>query len=304
MDKDHPEGNLDFSEMSDDEPSEIVEARPGRYPQEAVEGAKGESESRVHDEARAGGERQAETVAGAPHVPPTQLSGGRLFSTGQITLATFLGAPLAGCLLLARNYQLLGKGAAAWQPLLIGVVTTAVLFTLALLLPENVPGLALSGGSCIGMHYYAKQWEGGAIEAHLKSGARQGSWAAAVALGIGCSVVLIGLLIAAALTFDVGPAPEGERRDMPVARVRVSQAGQVEMNGVKLTPEQLRKALAGLRDEGGGVMYYRERWDEPPSAEAAKAFEVIIEAGLPVRMSSKPDFSDYIGPDGVPVPIR
>ena len=91
---------------------------------------------------------------------------------------------------------------------------------------------------------------------------------------------------------------------MPVARVRVSQEGQIEMNGVKLTPEQLRSALAKLKDNGGGVMYYRERWNEPPSPEAAKAFEVIREVGLPFQMSSKPDFSDYIGPDGVPVPIR
>ena len=290
--------------MSGDELSEIVDARPGRYTQEMVEGAKKELENRVHEDVRAESDHPVVTVEPQPPVLPTQLSDGKLFSTGQITLATFLGAPLAGCLLLARNQQVLGKGAAAWQPLVVGGITTTLLFIIALLLPENVPGVGLPIGSCIGMYYYAKQWQGGAIETHLKAGARQGSWAAVVALGIGCSVVLVGLLIAAALTFDIGAAPEGEARDMPVVRVRVSQAGQIEMNGVKLTREELRNALTKLKADGGGVMYYRERWNEPPSAEAAKAFEVITEAGLPIRMSSKPDFSDYIGPDGVPVPLE
>ncbi|HEX7318109.1 MAG TPA: hypothetical protein VF297_29670 [Pyrinomonadaceae bacterium] len=300
--------------MSDDELSEIVGAMHGRYSREVIDGAKSELENRAHDVARAESDRhddarvesdsQVLMVESPPSFLPTQLSDGKLFSTGQITLATFLGAPLAGFLLLARNYQVLGKGATAWQPLLVGVVTTALLVILGLLLPENVPGTGLSMGSCIGMYYYVKQWQGGAIDAHLKAGARQGSWAAVVVLGLGCSVVLIGLLIAFALTFDVGAPPEGEVRDMPVARVRVSQAGRIEMNGVNLTPEQLRSALAKLKAQGGGVMYYRERWNEPPSAEAARAFEVITQAGLPIQMSSKPDFSDYIGPDGVPVPIR
>jgi hypothetical protein len=314
--------------MSDEELSEIVDARPGRYAQELVDGAKGELENRAHGVARGEGDRRHDarsesdlrvaTDVSQPPVPstqppvpstqppitPTQLYDGRLFSNGQITLATFLGAPLAGCLLLARNHQVLGKGASAWQPLVIGLVTTTLLLILGLLLPENVPGPGLSIGSCIGMYYYAKQWQGGAIEAHLKAGAPQGSWWAAVVIGLGCSVILVGLLIAAVLTFGIGAEPEGEAPAMPVARVRVSQAGQIEMNGVKLTREQLRSALTKLKADGGGVMYYRERWNEPPSEEAAKAFEVITEAGLPIRMSSKPDFSDYIGPDGVPAPSR
>lgn len=329
MDTDYREGDFDCSEMSDEELSEIVDARPGRYAQGLVEGAKGELGNRARGVARGEGERQHDARAGGGRhdlaaesqpllppaqppfpparlpAPPTQLSDGRLYSNGQIALATCLGAPLAGCLLLARNHQVLGKGAAAWQPVVIGLVTTAVLIALGLLLPENVPGVGFSFGSCFGMYYYAKQWQGGAIEAHLNAGAPRGSWGAVVAVGLGCSVVLIGLIIAAVLTFGVGAAPEEVGpREMPVARVRVSQAGQVEMNGVKLTREQLRSALTRLRADGGGVWYYRERWTEPPSEEAAKALEVITEAGLPIRMSSRPDFSDYIGPDGVPVPAR
>jgi hypothetical protein len=289
--------------MSDEELSEIVNASQGRYRQELVEGAKDELKRREHDGARAESPVQVVTYEAPPPSLSAGYTGGKLYSTGQITLATFLGAPVAGCLLLARNYQVLGKGG-AWQPLVVGAVTTILLVVIGLLLPENVPGTGLSAGGCIGMYYYAKQWQGGAIDANLKAGARQGSWLAVVLLGVSSLVVLFGLFIALAIAFDPGTSTEREALNGPVARVRVSQAGQIEMNGVQLNREELRRALARLRAEGGRVMYYRERWNEPPSAEAAKAFEVIRDAGLPVRMSSKPDFSDYIGPDGVPVPTQ
>ena len=67
----------------------------------------------------------------------------KLFSAGQITLATFLGAPIAGCLLLARNYRELGNGAAAWQSLVAGIVSTILLFLIAFWLPENFPNMVL-----------------------------------------------------------------------------------------------------------------------------------------------------------------
>jgi hypothetical protein len=307
MDKDYGEDELGCAEMSGEELSEIVNARPGRYPRELVEGARAELERREREGVRADADAQpvtAQPLTAGPLAPPPPgpAPDGKLYSAGQITLATFLGAPLAGGLFLARNYQVLGQGAAAWRALAVGIGATAALLALALLLPENFPSAGLPAGSCIAMYCYAKQWRGGAIDAHLKAGAENGPWALVVAVGIGCAVLVFGLLVAAAVTFDLG-APE-DFRDMPVAHVRVSQAGEVELDGTVVTRGQLRAALNRVRDAGGGVMYYRERWDEPPSAEAVKALEVIRAAGLPVRVSSKPDFSDYIGPDGVPVPAR
>ena len=67
----------------------------------------------------------------------TATAGTRLFSVEQIVLATFLGAPIAGFLLLARNYQRLGNKAYARVSLLWGVVATAVLLTVTWYLPES-----------------------------------------------------------------------------------------------------------------------------------------------------------------------
>lgn len=284
-----------FSGMSDDELSEIVNSGGGRYRQEVVDGAENELERR-------GGDNVRHHTAGGVRPPPSPetVSVGRLFSAGQVSLATFFGAPMAGCLLLAQNYRALGKGGSAWRPLAVGTISTILLMILALFLPEKFPALWLPAGSCFGMYHYAKQRQGGAIDYHLKAGGRKGSTWVTIGVGLCCSVVIVVLLVAIVITFDIEP-PGGEPGG-PVAQVRVSQAGRIELNGTEVTLEQLRAALMRLRDEDGRVWYYRERLAEPPPAVALEVIRIVVDAGLPVRLSSKPDFSDYIDGEGNSVP--
>ena len=115
---------------------------------------------------------------------------GYLFSVGQITLATFLGAPIAGCLLLARNYRVLGNGAAAWQSLVAGIVATILLFLIAFWLPENFPNMALPVAYCFGMRQLVNYLQGSEIANRGK-----GSWAVTVAVGVGCLVIIFGLIV-------------------------------------------------------------------------------------------------------------
>ena len=196
-----------------------------------------------------------------PPVSPEDVPGGKLFSAGQITLATFLGAPLAGCLLLVKNFRALGKGGAAWQPLVVGIASTTLLIILGFILPEKFPGAGLAAGGCFGIYYYAKQVQGGVIENHLKAGGRQGSWLSAIAVGVVCAVVLFALIVALAITFDLGP-PLDEQA-MPIAKIRVSRAGQIEPNGNQVNREQLRAALADLKDDGEGCGTTGRGWTSP-----------------------------------------
>jgi hypothetical protein len=314
------EDDLAFREMLDDELAEMVNSGPGRYTQKAVEGAKNELKRREDDRAAAennpqvaeGSPQMAEgssqvvenslqVMAGEAHppAPVTSEPDGRLYSAGQIGLATFLGAPIAGCLLLARNYELLENKKAAWQLLGVGIGATIVLLIIAFLLPENTRGTGLSLGSCIGMYFTAKHLQGDTVERHLKAGGRKGSWGLTVALGLICAVIIIGLLFAVGITVElVSPS------DAPIAKVRVSQAGQIELDGTRVTPERLRTALSSLAEDGGEIWYYRERMMEPMSEEASKAFKIVLDAGLTFRISSKPDFSDYIDSEGRSVPVR
>lgn len=300
MSEGYPEENLDFSDMLDDELLEIVNASPGRYRQEVVDAAKHELEERRADNVRAEGSRQGMEGGVPPPASPENVPGGKLYSTEQITLATFLGAPISGCLLLAQNYRALGQAGSAWQPLIIGVVSTVVLLLLAFFLPENFPNLALPAGSCVGMYYYAKQQQGAAIDSHLKAGGGKGSWGMTVVLSLVCAVIILVMFVAVAMALDI-ETPEDEI-NRPVVKVKVSQAGQIELNGTVVSLGQLRYALTKHKEADGVVWYYRERPEEPPPAAAEKVIGLIVDAQLPVRMSSKPDFSDYIDADGKSVP--
>jgi hypothetical protein len=199
MNEGYPKDDPDFSGMSDDELSEIVNSRSGAYPQTVVDGAKNELKKREDAAGVVEGSRQVTTGEPPPPVLLSDEAGGKLYSVGQITLATFLGTPLAGALILARNHQALGKSGSAWREVAIGGAATVLLVVLGFILPENFPAAGFSIGSCVGMYYYAKESQGDAIESHLKPGGSKGSWAVTVIVGIICSVILFGLLFLFAL---------------------------------------------------------------------------------------------------------
>src|SRR5437016_9395231 len=56
----------------------------------------------------------------------------KLHSPGNAFLATFLGGPLAASVILAINYFRVGRAAAAWQAILLGLLTTVLLLTISL----------------------------------------------------------------------------------------------------------------------------------------------------------------------------
>jgi hypothetical protein len=113
-----------------------------------------------------------------------------LFSVGQITLATFLGMPKAGCLLLARNYREIGNGRAAWQSFAAGIASTTLLLFIAFRLPENFPNGALPFAYCFGMRQIASYLQRGGVV-----NSRKGSWTVTVASGVGCLIVIFGLSV-------------------------------------------------------------------------------------------------------------
>src|SRR5262245_6630619 len=53
-----------------------------------------------------------------------------LHSLAAIGIATFLGGPLAGSILMGRNYAKLGRSGTGWFTFLIGIASTALLLTL------------------------------------------------------------------------------------------------------------------------------------------------------------------------------
>ncbi len=125
---------------------------------------------------------------------------GKPFSVGQITLATFIGMPVAGCLLLAQNYKNLGKFRIAWQTLVLGVVSTIILFFIAFCLPENFPNAVLPMVYTVVMRQLVKYLQGNEIAFHEAQG-KKGSWAVAIGIAIGCLILIMALVFGAILLF-------------------------------------------------------------------------------------------------------
>jgi hypothetical protein len=122
-----------------------------------------------------------------------------LYSPGHIAWATFLGAPIAGCLLMALNYRRLGHSSSANFALIGGLVTTVLLLAIAFVLPDNFPSLVLPLACTFGMYQCVNNLQGTAYERRLASGGRKGSGWVATGVGILSMVFLFIALFAVLL---------------------------------------------------------------------------------------------------------
>ena len=107
---------------------------------------------------------------------------------------------------------------------------------------------------------------------------------------------LLAALILAALI--VPPASGAEK----VARVAVFSSGAVQLDGRPTTLPALDAELGKLKADKGVVWYHRENPASEPPPQGTAVIQLIIKHRLPVSMSTKPDFSDYVDDKGVSRP--
>ena len=84
----------------------------------------------------------------------------------------------------------------------------------------------------------------------------------------------------------------------PIARVSALADGRLMLNEEPVNLSVLSTALKKLKEANGVVWYYRENGRGEPTPQAMSAIKLIVEHSLPVSMSSKADFSDYIDETG------
>ena len=87
----------------------------------------------------------------------------------------------------------------------------------------------------------------------------------------------------------------------PILKIAVMADGRTTVDGKPATIESVRASLNRLAQQRGIVWYYREAGNSEPPAEATEVIQAVIENRLPIRMSSRPDYSDAIGLDGKPI---
>lgn len=89
--------------------------------------------------------------------------------------------------------------------------------------------------------------------------------------------------------------------DAPIIKVAVFADGRITADGQPATIDSLRVSFKKLAEQKGAVWYYREEGQGEPPPQAMEVMKAVIEARLPIRLSSRPDYSDSIGPDGNPI---
>ena len=123
-------------------------------------------------------------------VPSAPAPAYKLYSPGQVGLASFLGTPLAGGFLAFQDWRRLGEPAKARHALLLAVGATGVGIALAFVLPDSVsrplPGIvAVSYWMAIKAELAAR------FEAHVKArGGKESGWKAAGVGLLGMAAVL------------------------------------------------------------------------------------------------------------------
>jgi hypothetical protein len=136
--------------------------------------------------------------------PPTRPT---LYTPGQVALASFLGSPIAGALLIAGNFRRLGRPDRSWLAVLLGLLATVAILALAFVLPEKFPNSVLPAA------YTGALWAlTGQLFRPYPPNATGPSWGRVVAIGVG-SLVGVGALLVGGLlvVMVVGPTSVSDR---------------------------------------------------------------------------------------------
>ena len=115
----------------------------------------------------------------------------KLFDSVSVLLATLLGSPVAGTILMAVNYRRLGKGGAAAAAIAAGVAATALAIIFGNMIPTALStvvaiGLLLTTKSC------AQVLQGPALAEHVSRGGKLGSRWVAAGIGVAFLAVIFG----------------------------------------------------------------------------------------------------------------
>ena len=88
--------------------------------------------------------------------------------------------------------------------------------------------------------------------------------------------------------------PGAPSPDAPVLKVAVFADGRLTVDGTAATIQSLQASLRTLSEKHGVVWYYREAGKQEPPPIAMDVMKAVVEARLPIRLSSRPDYSDSI----------
>jgi hypothetical protein len=81
----------------------------------------------------------------------------------------------------------------------------------------------------------------------------------------------------------------------PILKIAVFADGHFTVDGAQASIPSLQASLHELREQRGAVWYYRESGQQDPPPVAMEILNELMAARLPIRLSSKADYSDSLG---------
>jgi hypothetical protein len=111
---------------------------------------------------------------------------------------------------------------------------------------------------------------------------------------------LVLLLVTALGIFAVASAQNkgttAPAKDAPVLKIAVFSDGRLTVEGKPASLEQLKEMLRKLAEHQGVVWYYREASQHDPPPIVLEVLKEVVSFRLPIRLSTKPDYSDSAAP--------
>ena len=83
-----------------------------------------------------------------------------------------------------------------------------------------------------------------------------------------------------------------------ILKLSALTSGELRVEDRSIDLATLDRLLSKLKQDGGEVWYYRQNAAAGPPPQALEVIELIVKHALPVSMSTKPDFSDYVDAHG------
>jgi len=121
----------------------------------------------------------------------------KLYSPFQVAISTFIGLPLAGSILMMRNFNRTNQKSFANQSLTIGIVATLILIPVVFYYESKGLGLF----SVLGMYKYAAIFQKSMYNKHIEQGGDPETLLSALLVGIFCLIgifcvmVIVGLIV-------------------------------------------------------------------------------------------------------------
>lgn len=128
---------------------------------------------------------------------------GKIYSRLAILVSTFLAGPMAGGYMMAENFKAFGERSRATWSLIISILSTVLLMTVANLIPflDKVPPVAFSAAAFVVIHQMINYYLAERMEAHFQAGGEKAGIGKIILVCVIAVILTIGLAVVGAFYF-------------------------------------------------------------------------------------------------------